>query len=155
MSDINKTCIIDRKEYLLSDVEAMGFDGFSVSAHVSPYRSLFKYYPNTKKYVSREKKYRNYSFEALQNGTVFLQDAKNFDDCFDCAVDLDWDKFLENRLSNYCICFDVDISSSKETQYMIYSLSMKLYEYGMIDKALQAIHSSLNVPSLWLKRKVS
>ena len=48
MSDINKTCIIDGKEYLLSDVEAMGFDGFSVSAHVSPYRSLFKYYPNTK-----------------------------------------------------------------------------------------------------------
>ena len=102
MSDINKTCIIDGKEYLLSDVEAMGFDGFSVSAHVSPYRSLFKYYPNTKKYVSSEKKYHNYSFEALQNGTVFLQDAKKFDDCFDCAVDLSWDKFLENRLFNYC-----------------------------------------------------
>ena len=42
MSDINKTCIIDRKEYLLSDVEAMGFDGFSVSAHVAPYCSLLK-----------------------------------------------------------------------------------------------------------------
>ena len=66
MSDINKTCIIDGKEYVLSDVEAMGFDGFSVSAHVSPYRSLFKYYPNTKKYVSREKKYRNCSFEAFR-----------------------------------------------------------------------------------------
>ena len=140
MSDINKTCIIDGKEYLLSDVEAMGFDGFSVSAHVSPYRSLFKYYPNTKKYVSSEKKYHNYSFEALQNGTVFLQDAKNFDDCFDCAVDLSWDKFLENRLSNYCNYFDVDTSLSKGIADKIYSLSVKLYEYGMLDRALETIH---------------
>lgn len=142
MSETNKTCFVDGKEYLLDDVEAMGFDGFSASAHVSPYNSLYKYYPNTKKYLSSEKKYHNYSFEALQNGTIFLQDARYFDDCFDCAVDLDWDKFLENRLYNYCICFDVDISSSKETNDMIYSLSMKLYEYGMLDKAIQAIHST-------------
>ena len=53
MSDINKTCIIDGKEYLLSDVEAMGFDDFSISAHVTPYHSLFKYYPNTKKYIKQ------------------------------------------------------------------------------------------------------
>ena len=49
MSEANKTCVIDGKEYLLSDVEAMGFDDFSISAHVTPYLSLFKYYPNIKK----------------------------------------------------------------------------------------------------------
>lgn len=139
MSDINRTCIIDGKEYLLSDVEAMGFDGFSLIAHVAPYRGLFKYYPNTKKYVRGEKKYHNYSFEALQNGTVFLQEAKNFDDCFDCAVDLDWNKFLENRLSNYCNYFGVDVSSSNGINDNLYLLSVKLYEYGMLDGALGAI----------------
>ena len=139
MSEENKTCVIDGKEYLLSDVESMGFDGFSISAHISPRCNLFKYYPNTKKYIKTDKKYRNYSFEALQNGTVFLQDAQYFDDCFDCAVDLDWDKFLENRLSHYCHCFDVDVSTSKELHDKIYLLSKKLYEYGMLEGALQSI----------------
>ena len=57
MDKTKDICYIDGKEYLLSDVEKMGIDNFSFSAHIYPYKSLFKYYPNTKKYIKKEKKY--------------------------------------------------------------------------------------------------
>ena len=111
MEKTNHTCYIDGKQYSLSDVEKMGLKNFQFSAHIHPYHSIFRYYPNTKKYVKEEKKYRNFSLEALKNNTIYLQDAKNFDDCFDCAVDLEWDKFLFERVRAYCEYFKVDIKS--------------------------------------------
>ena len=142
MNKLNDICYIDGKAFLLSDIEAMGFDNFGLNAHITPYVSVFKYYPNTKVYVKSEKKYHNYSFEALMNNTVFLQDARNFDDCFDCAVDLDWDKFLERRVFAYCRYFDVKLSSDTKIQDRIFALAKKLYEYGMVEGAIQDIHAT-------------
>ncbi len=136
MSNLNDSCYIDGKEYLLSEVEQMGWDDFCYSAHIHPYKSLFKYYPNTTKYVKEEKKHRNFSFEALKDNTVFLQDAKNFDDCFDCAVDLDWDKFLFTRVTKYCDCFSVKTKSDNIND-IVYALSTKLYELGTIEKCVE------------------
>lgn len=135
MNNLNKEfidnfCIIDGKAYKLEDVEKMGIDEFSKSAHIFPSKSLFKYYPNVRKYVKEEKKYRNYSFEALTNNTVFLQNANNFDDCFDCAIDLDYNKFLYNRVHKYCEYFDIEITDNQNFNQAIYLLSNKFYEYG-------------------------
>ena len=140
MNNLNDFCYIDGKEYPLSEVEKMGIDNFSISAHIHPYKTLFKYYPNTTKYIEEEKKERNYSFEALENNTIFLQDAENFDDCFDCAVDLDWSKFLSIRANKYCEYFDVDVKSNN-TNDIVYSLSLKLYELGTIEKCIEFISS--------------
>ena len=54
-SDKDNFCIIDGKAYKLEDVEKMGIDEFSKSAHIFPYKSLFKYYPNVRKYEKEEK----------------------------------------------------------------------------------------------------
>ena len=140
MDKTKDICYIDGKEYLLSDVEKMGIDNFSISAHIHPYKSLFKYYPNTTKYIQEEKKERNYSFEALENNTVFLQDAENFDDCFDCAVDLDWDKFLSLRANTYCEYFNVDVKSNNIND-IIHALSLKLYELGTMEKCIELVSS--------------
>lgn len=140
MSEINDVCYIDGKEYLLSDVEAMGFDDFCVSSHIAPRCSLFKYFPNKREYVREKKQYRNYSFEALENNTVFLQDAQNFDDCFDCAVDLEWKSFLNNRVINYCKCFGLDIPSVVTIDKLVHILSLKLYKYGSAEETLKSIH---------------
>ena len=140
---MNKTkdiCYIDGKEYPLLEVEKMGIDNFSFSAHIHPYNSLFKYYPNTRKYISKEKKYRNYSFAALKNNTIFLQDAENFDDCFDCAVDLDWNKFLSLRVKKYCEYFNVAVESNNIND-IVYTLSLKLYELKTMEKCIEAISS--------------
>ena len=140
MQEINNICYIDGKEYQLSEVEKMGIDNFSFSAHIYPYKSLFKYYPNTKKYIKKEKKYVNYSFEALKNNTIFLQDAENFDDCFDCAVDLDWNNFLFARVKKYCKYFNVTIESNNIND-IVYALSLKLYDIGTIEKCIEMISS--------------
>ncbi len=137
MIDLNNNCIIDGKAYSLSEVEKMGLDNFSFSAHKTPHKCFFKYYPNTTKYVKEEKKYHNYSFEALVNNTIFLQDAKNFDDCFDCAVDLDWNKFLTDRVKKYCDYFNVGIESENIND-IIYALSLKLYKHSTIEKCMKA-----------------
>ncbi len=140
MGNSNDSCYIDGKEYPLSEVEKMGWDNFCYSAHIHPYKSLFKYYPNTTKYIKKDKKRRNYSFEALQNNTIFLQDAENFDDCFDCAVDLDWNKFLFARAIKYCNYFCVNAESDNVND-IVYALSTKLYELGTIEKCIDAISS--------------
>ena len=138
MEKTNHTCYIDGKQYSLSDVEKMGLKNFQFSAHIHPYHSIFRYYPNTKKYVKEEKKYRNFSLEALKNNTIYLQDAKNFDDCFDCAVDLEWDKFLLERVRAYCEYFKVDIKSDNIND-IVYALSLRLYELGSIEKCIETI----------------
>ena len=140
MQEINNICYIDGKEYQLSEVEKMGIDNFSISAHIHPYKSLFKYYPNIKKYIKKEKKYVNYSFEALKNNTIFLQDAENFDDCFDCAVDLDWNNFLFARVKKYCKYFNVTLESNNIND-IVYALSLKLYDIGTIEKCIEMISS--------------
>lgn len=140
MNNTDNICYIDGKEYPLSEVEKMGIDNFSISAHIHPYQSLFKYYPNTKKYIAKEKKYRNYSFEALINNTVFLQSAENFDDCFDCAVDLDWDKFLSERVNKYCGYFNVDVKS-EDINDIVYALALKLFEFETEERCINELSS--------------
>ena len=138
MEKTNHTCYIDGKPYSLSDVEKMGLKNFQFSAHIHPYHSIFRYYPNTKKYVKEEKKYRNFSLEALKNNTIYLQDAKNFDDCFDCAVDLEWDKFLFERVKTYCTYFKAN-SASDNIGDMVYALALKLFEFDTAEKCIEYI----------------
>lgn len=150
--DMEKICIIDGKVNMLDDVEKLGFDEFSLCSHINPYKSLFRYYPNTTKYIDELQGYINYSFEALKNNTIFLQDAKNFDDCFDCAVDLDYEKFLFNRLCKYCDYFKIQTNQKKEINKLIYDLSCKFYEWRTIEKTLNDIeHYDGEVRNLYIE----
>ena len=56
MNTKEDVCIINGKGYQLSEVENMGYEKFSLMVHDFSFKSLFKYYPNTKKYVRKEKK---------------------------------------------------------------------------------------------------
>jgi len=129
-------CIVDEKEYNLKDIERIGINNFSLGSYLFSHKSLFRYYPNTRKYIKKEKRYRNYSFESLVNNTIFLQDAKNFDDCFDCAVDLDFNKFFHNRTNKYCEYFKININDEKDINVWLYKLSVLFYECCTIEKVL-------------------
>lgn len=131
-------CFINGKEFSLSEIEKMGYESFSLMCHICPCRSLFKYYPNIRKYIKEEKRYRNYSIEALKNNSVYLQDAKNFDDCFDCAVDLEWNMFLAEKINVYCKYFKAEFNSDNIID-MAYVLSLRLYELGTVENCIQAI----------------
>ena len=133
-----KTCQIVGKEYFLEEIEKMGLGKFR-EAFGFPL-SLYKYYPNTRKYIAEEKRYRNFSIEALQNNTMFLQDAENFDDCFDCAIDLDWGKFLHNRLIKYCEYFSAKYKSESDND-LVDAIALKFCEIGDIDKIIKVTSS--------------
>lgn len=136
---LENSCIICDMVYLLSDIEQLGFDKFNEEAHKYAPKYLYKYFPNTRKWIKEQKKYRNFSYESLINNTVYLQDAKNFDDCFDCAIDLDWEKFLRNRLKQYCDYFKVECSEKDSTENLICDLSVKLCEFGTLENILKEI----------------
>ncbi len=138
MDNSNDLCFINEKVFPLSEIGKMGYDGFNISCHIYPRKNLFKYYSNKREYNTEDKKYRNYSIEALKNNTIYLQDAKNFDDCFDCAVDLEWDKFLFERARAYCEYFKVDIKSDNINE-IVYALSLRLNELGTIEKCIETI----------------
>ena len=90
-------CIICGNQYSLSDIESLGWEKFNVWAHSHLPKQLFKYYPNK---VSVDGK--NHSIESLTNGAVYINDAERFDDCFDCAIDMEWSAFYEKRIKRYC-----------------------------------------------------
>lgn len=138
MNTRDDICFIDGKDYPLSIVEGMGYDNFSLMVHDFSFKSLFKYYPNSRKYVKEERKYRNYSMEALKNNTVFLQDAKFFDDCFDCAVDLEWNQFLSDRVHKYCDLFGVKDKECTVND-SVYALSLKFYEMRTVEECIRSI----------------
>lgn len=136
---LEESCVICDNIYSLAEIEKLVWDGFSEKAHILSIARLFKYFPNTRVWDKTAKKYRNYSFEALTNNTVFLQDAEKFDDSFDCAIDLDWEKFLHNRLCQYCDYFNVTYSQNNKTDDLLYPLSVKLYEYSSLENTLKEL----------------
>lgn len=130
---LEESCVICDNIYSLTEIEQLGWDGFGEKAHIPAISRLFKYFPNTRKWDKKEKRYRNFSYEALTNNTVFLQDAENFDDSFDCAIDLDWENFLLNRLRQYCGYFNVTYPQGNKIDDLLYHLSIRLYEYGSLE----------------------
>lgn len=135
---LEESCIICDRTYPLTEIEQLGLDGFDEKVRITPI-SLFKYFPNTRQWDKKEKRYRNFSYEALTNNTVFLQDAENFDDSFDCAIDLDWEKFLRNRILKYCGYFNVAYQKDSKIDDLLYHLSIKLYEYHSLENNLTKI----------------
>ena len=136
---LEESCVICDNIYSLTEIEQLGWDGFGEKAHIPAISRLFKYFPNTRKWDKKEKRYRNFSYEALTNNTVFLQDAENFDDSFDCAIDLDWENFLLNRLRQYCGYFNVTYPQGNKIDDLLYHLSIRLYEYGSLENILTEI----------------
>lgn len=132
-------CIVCGEKFSLSELEQMGYQGFSELGHLQrPIFRLVKYFPNTTN-VDGE----NYSIEALLNNTVYLNDAVRFDDCFDCAVDLEWTSFYEKRIKKYCQYFNVEYTNV-ELEDLPYRIALKLYEYGTVQNAIDNIDKSLD-----------
>ena len=59
---------------------------------------LYKYFPN----IVDQQTGRNFSVEALQKNTVYLQSPINFDDPYDSTICLDEYQFCIQRLKYYC-----------------------------------------------------
>lgn len=125
--------------FSLSKLEQMGWQEFSELVHLQlPIIRLVKYFPNT-----INEKGENYSIEALKDNTIYLNDAGNFDDCFDCAVDLEWTSFYEKRIKKYCQYLNFDISNMPLGD-LPYKIALKIYEYNTVQNAIDSIDASLD-----------
>ncbi len=123
----------------LSKLEKMGLLEFNNLVHLkSPISRIVRYFPNT---ISNDG--LNHSLDALSNNTVYLNNAENFDDCFDCAVDLEWTPFYERRIKKYCLYFNVDYNNVS-LEELPYKIALKLYEFGTAQNAIDSIDNSLD-----------
>lgn len=131
--DPNDTCIICGQLYSLAQLEKLGWEWFNNSVHIdNPPNRLVRYFGYNEKTVTN-----------LREGTVYLNDTERFDDCFDCAVDLDWSKFFEARIKQYCHYFEVSIDN-KSIEEVPYRIALKLYEFETAQNAIDAIDTSLD-----------
>lgn len=131
-------CIICGKQCSLSNIESLGWDKFNDWAHSQLPKQLFRYFPNK---VSVDGK--NHSIEALANGTVYINDAERFDDCFDCAVDMEWGAFYEKRIKRYCSYLDIDYTIVP-LEEIPYKIVLKLFEFGTPQNALSHVPDTLD-----------
>lgn len=99
-------CIVNGKIYDLKYIEELGYEKFIMNFRWLPEFKLYKYFPNIYT-VTKEGKEINYSIEALKNNEVYLNNATNFDDCFDCVIDINYEKFCNIRLNKYCEYFNL------------------------------------------------
>ena len=135
-------CFIDGRDYNLDYIENMGFEKFR-SEFVKGNFKLYKYYPNV---VRKEEngETRNYSIEALEHNTVYLNDAINFDDSFDCAVDIDAVKFDNLRLNKYCEYFGIDVSAIKNDNSILASKISDFLYSKLVDNKEQEIYDNIH-----------
>lgn len=89
-------------------------------------KSLFKYFSNNVDIDTG----RNYSLEALENNTVYLQSPDKFDDIYDCSIVFDEYEYSFARLRFYAAHCGFDI---KETDYWKY---MYLFAQNIYDRVI-------------------
>lgn len=122
----NDSCILCGQICSLTQLEQLGWEEFNNLVHIQnpPYR-LVRYY-----------RYNDHSINNFKDGTVYLNDTEKFDDCFDCAVDLEWGKFCVQRLKQYCKYFDIE-DNGLAIEELPYKIAQKLHENVMAKKTIE------------------
>ena len=102
-------CIVNGAIISLKEIQDMGYKEFSYRAKCNMPMKLYKYFPNLSTEKDGEKV--NYSIQALENNTVFMQTPSEFDDVYDSDINFDFNEYEYLRLSEYCNRCQVDISN--------------------------------------------
>ena len=66
-------CIVNGAIVNLNEIQNMGYDEFSFRSKIHMPLRLYRYYPNKKSKDKETGKEINYSIQALEHNTVFLQ----------------------------------------------------------------------------------
>ncbi len=115
--------IIRNRVYTQEQIANLTFEQWAIDRISNMPKRLFKYYRNI---VDEETKI-NYSLEALENNTVYLQSPDKFDDMYDCSIVFDEYEFSFARLKYYAKLCGFDIEEEDYWKY-IYLLSVNIYK---------------------------
>ncbi len=116
--------VLSQSDFLLKNIRTMP-------------RHLFKYYPNKPKYPDSGN--INYSIEALENNTVYVQTPNKFDDPYDCNLYVENQEFALGRIRYWAqlcgIKFELDWDYSK----IAYELSIYIYRHLVSGNPIETI----------------
>lgn len=106
--------IIQNQVYTQEQIEKLSLAEWAVNRIINMPKSLVKYFPN----VIDEETERNYSLEALENNTVYLQSPDKFDDVYDCSIVFDEDAYSFARLRYYALYCGFAIEENDYWKFM-------------------------------------
>ena len=132
---LNTGCIINGTPCDLTKIEQMGRLEFATQARLYTPTKLYKYFPNVEK--KEQEKLVNYSIQALENNTVFMQSPSNFDDVYDSEISIDYSVFEKTRLIEYCrrcgISVKKDLPTNEIGNIFLQSIIQSLYKHKNYD----------------------
>ena len=105
-------CIVNGAVMRLSEIQEMGYNKFAFRSRINVPQRLYRYYPDTE-YLNTSGETVNYSLQALENNTVFLQTPTEFDDVYDSDINIDFIEYERLRLIEYCYRCGLDIDKNQ------------------------------------------
>lgn len=108
-------CVVNGAIMKLDEIQNMGYDEFSLRSKINMPLHLYRYYPNT---ITKDKetgKEVNYSTQASENNTVFLQTPTAYDNVYDSDINIDYSEYEHLRLIE--IVNDVELKLTMNSQH--------------------------------------
>lgn len=107
-------CIVNGALMNLNEVQDMGCQEFGVRSKLNMPHKLYRYFSNI---IKKENgKEINYSIQALENNTVFMQAPCEFDDIYDSDINIDFYEYERLRLMEYCNRCQIEVKDTFSTQ---------------------------------------
>lgn len=122
-------CVVNGAIMKLDEIQNMGYDKFSFRSKINMPLHLYRYYPNT---ITKDKetgKEVNYSTQALENNTVFLQTPTAYDDVYDSDINIDYFEYEHFRLIEYCKRCGILVNNEQSTQEIGDIFVKTMWEY--------------------------
>lgn len=143
---VTSYCIVNREIMNLNEIHEMGYDEFAFRSKINVPLRLYRYYPNIASWDTITGKMVNYSIQALENNTVFLQTPTEFDDVYDSDIYIEYSEYEHLRLIEYCHRCGVSVDASQSIQEIKNFFVKKLHEYyienGKLDNVFTRIPDS-------------
>ncbi len=111
---IETGCIVNGTLLKLEDVEKMGWIEFASQSKLYMPTKLYRYFPN-KEVKTNDDALVNYSIQALENNTVYLQSPCNFDDVYDSEIYVDYSEYERLRLIQCCHRCEINVDECLTT----------------------------------------
>ena len=122
-------CIVNGAVMNLNEIQNMGYDEFSFRSKINMPLRLYRYYPNKKVKDKETGEEINYSHQALENNTVFLQSPTEYDDIYDSDINIDYPEYEHLRLIEYCRRCGIEVKMEQPTQEIGDILVKTLWKY--------------------------
>lgn len=113
-------------------------------------KKIYRYCPNPEGTEETTGKIVNYSMQALENNTVFMQTPIKFDDAYDSDLHMDYAGYEHFRLLEYCRRCGISTDTTQLTQDMKDALVHFLYSYITQNGTFEKIF--VRVPDLEIER---